>query len=80
MSYGQTQAFPRTGLIHKDGSTGDDGSSGMTLLEWYAGQALAGYLAGHAGIDVAMPSDEDAVRESFDYAEAMCAEAERRQR
>lgn len=43
-----------------------DTANGMTLRDWFAGQALAGILAsGHTG------NDEDAAILAYDIAEAM---------
>lgn len=49
-----------------------DGQQGMTLLEYYAGQALAGILAAN----ITIPGTE--VIQAFNYAETMIAERNRR--
>ena len=43
-------------------------SKGMSLRDWFAGQALAGLLA-----DTNYGSRTDLVRQSFEYADAMIA-------
>lgn len=52
-------------------------SPGMTLRDWFAGQALAGYLAAYAhpqAIDTPMPLK--AARCTYEYADAMLAARE----
>ena len=77
-------AFPRP--CSEDRKNGDqpDGNStiaesdGMTLRQWYAGQALAGILAAHAEEGVNLPSDKEAASMSFQYADAMIEESRKR--
>lgn len=49
----------------------------LPLRDWYAGQALAGYLAAHAG-DIPWPTPEEAARKAFQYADAMIQSAKGR--
>lgn len=59
-------AFPTT--VHPNSSDGHDGMmTGMSLRDWFAGQAVGGLIA--AGFDMA-----DAVRCAFATADAMIAE------
>ena len=46
---------------------------GMTLRQWYAGQALAGLMASFAGTDCVFPKPKDLARDSFVQADAMIA-------
>ena len=48
---------------------------GMTLRDWFAGQALAGMVAGSRGLDITI---EQFATESYSLADAMLAERERR--
>ena len=50
----------------------------MSLLDWFAGQALVGYLAVHSRPDTMMPSCREFARASYDYAEEMMAERKKR--
>jgi len=63
----------RTGLVLRE--------PGMTLLDWFAGQALAGLLA--CSDPVAQLSNEEYpaanARHAYDYAVAMLAERARRE-
>lgn len=48
---------------------------GMTLRDWFAGQALAGIIAAHAHPSSnGHPSDHSASKWSYEYADAMLAE------
>ena len=40
------EAFPRAGAFSPDHGYADQGACGMSLRDWFAGQALAGLLAG----------------------------------
>jgi hypothetical protein len=53
----------------------EDQTEGMHMRQWFAGQALAGYLAAFAGDDIPLPAPEDAARAAFEYADAMLAES-----
>ena len=48
---------------------------GMTMREWYAGQALVGILAMHADPAAVMPEETRTASNAFAYADAMLAEA-----
>lgn len=47
---------------------------GMSLRDWFAGQALAGFIACHAADADAAPSASGAARAAYQYADAMLAE------
>lgn len=51
-----------------------DYGNGMTLRDWFAGQALGGFLAAFAGDGVQFPADRNAAKNAYDYADAMLAE------
>lgn len=50
--------------------------SGMSLRDWFAGQALSGYLAAHADPEVYLPSAVKAATWAYQYADAMLAARE----
>lgn len=50
----------------------------IDLLDRFAGQALAGYLAAHADTEVLLPKEDEAAETAYSYAEAMLAEREKR--
>lgn len=61
----------------------DDGSGGMALLDWFAGQALAGLLTQPpipGSVNWSLPGDVDAIRSAraYNLAAAMVAEKRRR--
>ena len=68
-------AFPRAGVANPDPLRGpawaDDPQDGMTLLDWFAGQAL-----GSIKNDEVLA--ENAAKWSYETAEAMLAERQRR--
>lgn len=67
-------AFPLPDTYHPNGQV-QFGTSGMTLLDWYAGQALAGLVA-----RVAFSGDFDAAASyAHKHAEAMLSEKARRE-
>lgn len=51
-------------------------SDGMTLRDWFAGQALAGLLGGHGHVFIANGNSprNGCVRMAFEYADLMLAE------
>jgi hypothetical protein len=49
---------------------------GMTLRDYFAGQALAGWLASYAGVTQVISHDNTA-EESYKFADAMLAEREK---
>lgn len=51
-----------------------DGDPGMWLRDWFAGQALAGYLTLYAGEAMPIPDPEEVAVNSYRYADAMLAE------
>jgi hypothetical protein len=65
-------AFPMG--YHRDGNSADHG--GMTLRDWFAGQALAGWSQAHDRIASNMHSSydhEEIVRVAYKIADAMLA-------
>jgi hypothetical protein len=52
-------------------------TDGMTLRDYFAAHALAGYLAAHAADGQAFPMDLDAARHCYGYADAMLRERQR---
>jgi hypothetical protein len=72
--------FEETGI--KKEATQDGGpafpvkyqSGGMTLRDYFAGQALAGFLAAHAGQGVSLPEDDWSATRAYEIADAMLAE------
>lgn len=82
-------AFPRTGF-HPDttSATGDfyrelqstvtEPATGMTLRDWFAGQALCGHLAAHARANTPFPPCDEFARGAFLFADAMIAERQRK--
>ena len=53
-----------------------DGQRGMTLREWYAGQALVGLLAFPSADSEPQLRRDDAARVAYQYADAMLAARE----
>lgn len=53
------------------------GSEGMSLRDWFAGQALVGYLAMHAAQDASGPPPTMASEWSYKFADAMIAAREK---
>jgi len=51
----------------------DDGgpANGQSLRDWFAGRALTGVLAAHAGVDSNLPTPTRSAALSYDYADAM---------
>ena len=72
-------AFPQTRQQWQDSQTGGrfvavDYTGGMTLRDWFAGQALAGLIQGYTvayGSPTSRP--QEVVREAYNYADAMLA-------
>lgn len=50
---------------------------GMSLRDWYAGQALVGYLAAHAGPGLTLPHPGKIALDCYFIADAMIAESEK---
>jgi len=69
-------AFPRPIGFHPHvGGTYSPAQMGMTLLDWFAGQALAGLLSDET-IERLQP--EGYAKAAYDYAEAMIEERTKR--
>mgnify|MGYP001575500800 CR=1 FL=1 len=72
------RAFPRpygnTGHSNEPSWSTDE--VGMSLRDWFAGQALAGYLALHGGDNDGVPGPNMAARRAYAYAAAMLAQRE----
>lgn len=54
--------------------------AGMSLRDWFTGQALSGWLSTWAGCSAAFPHGENAVRiarDCYDMADAMLAERQK---
>lgn len=72
-------AFPRPASVDPTNGTLPDGDEvipcqpGMTLRDWFAGQAIAGLISAYAGEGVALPHATDAARDAYCYADAMLA-------
>ena len=71
-------AFPRQ---HTVANANDPafklGCEGMTLRDWFAGQALAGLLASIKDAEEILNNYAHAANEAWSYADAMIAERER---
>jgi hypothetical protein len=52
------------------------GTTGMSLRDWFAGQALAGFLASYAVPEVPMPEPGATAEKAYEYADAMLAAGE----
>lgn len=52
-------------------------AEGMSLRDWFAGQALAGIIATASAKEVNLPTDEEASQWSYAYADAMLAERQK---
>lgn len=46
---------------------------GMSLRDWFAGQALSGIIASHADSDMPLPSASKTAQWAYDYADALLA-------
>lgn len=69
-------AFPRTKYSHfNEQPIGC--SEGMSLRDYFAGQALAGHLASFSGENVGCPPAERSAQWAYEYADAMLAEREK---
>ncbi len=69
-------AFPRSSSEQQPGDRREScyAQEGMTLREWYAGQALQGILAATPEED-AWPRPQSAAADAFAYADAMIAQS-----
>lgn len=87
MSHLNPPAFPRSAFYPDDPADhlepgerlawSHSPQAGMTLLDWFAGQALGGYLAAHSADGQALPGDSAAAKCCYEYAAAMLAERAR---
>ena len=71
------QAFPSHPMLYSSADQGE--AQGMSLRDWFAGQALMGILAGHFADTV--PHDDigggsEAAQYAYQYADAMLAARE----
>jgi hypothetical protein len=64
-------AFPQTTTQSYGGIPSTDVEGGMTLRQWYAGQALMGMIAGSQGLNITL---EQFSQQSFALADLMIAE------
>ncbi len=69
-------AFPRPHGVHHCGQEVIDHpeQGGMSLRDYFAGQALAGILAAYSGTQECLPTDAKAAGWAYEYADAMLAE------
>ena len=51
--------------------------NGLSIRDYFAGQALAGIIAAHTG-DAPLPDGLHAVNDAYEYADAMISEREKR--
>jgi hypothetical protein len=65
-SDGSPAAFPRPADLAQNGQ------DGMSLRDWFAGQALAGHIAAHTGRQD-FPENEWCATSCYEYADAMLA-------
>lgn len=66
MTAGDAPAFPACNEAN------NNGTMGMTLRDWFAGQALAGEMTGYNDTDAALYADAIAAR-CYEIADAMIA-------
>lgn len=64
-------AFPRPCSEDKFNEETFPSQRGMSLRDWFAAQALAGYLAAYSGPEVRMPVPDIAADRAYEYADAM---------
>jgi hypothetical protein len=71
-------AFPQNMVDMGNGpeDPGPFGLGGMSLRDWFAGKALAGYLAMCAYPECFTPGAGDTAKCAYEYADAMIAERE----
>jgi len=77
-------AFPQVQLYDEDGRRSPCYLGGATMLDWFAGQALAGELAsqerGEALFEQTPENAALVARRTYKFAEAMLAEREKRRK
>lgn len=66
-------AFARPKSVNQMGTTVEEGAAGMTLRDWFAGQALAGMVQGGAQDGF---TASDVVMAAYQFADAMLAARE----
>jgi hypothetical protein len=66
-------AFPLPGY-NEDGPGGYPAEPGMSLRDWFAGQALAGFCSVCMGDGEPLMGAKDTARAAYNYADAMLAE------
>lgn len=68
-------AFPQTNTNYYGGETSVDVTGGMSLRDWFAGQALAGLvvLCSHDTLRDGMTYEQHVARNSYRVADAMLA-------
>lgn len=49
---------------------------GMSLRDYFAGQALAGIIAAYTGVDLPLPDDDTAAARAYSYADSMLTKRE----
>ena len=65
-------AFPiHPDLPNRVGCINSESDAGMSLRDWFAGQALAGILATYQGPKLQLPLANDAADWAYAYADAM---------
>lgn len=73
-------AFPSQADVYKSEETGTlvrlkpEGCDGMTLRDWFAGQALTGMLASAPVADRSKPNHKGWAANAYAFADAMLAE------
>ena len=67
-------AFPHSMELSPDGEVMDGGDAGMTLRQWYAGQALPAVIQCDDG---ALLRPSEVAQESVQYADALIAELDK---
>jgi len=65
-------AFPCQPL-DAQGNPCNAAQDGMSLRDWFAGQALQGYLAAFADASISFPKETKAASMAYAYADAMLA-------
>ena len=75
MSKDGGQAFPRTTTMNAPGQPWNEEQTGMTLRDWFAGQALVGIAPKLA--DAMQPNNKLAAKHAYEVADAMLKERER---
>lgn len=67
-------AFPRPAVFHPDGEFFEEGQNGMSLRDYFAGQALHGLVTSH-GLWEGSPTG--ASETAYKFADAMLKEREK---